>query len=233
MCPFGWVVAFAALSVCAALILFCLSVWKDYDREWRGYQRTFREMLFARAGTEEERKAALASGGSVRADHRGRRRARRQVRHVPPRRRAPGRSRTPTSLSPGTPPSRRIAFERFGCTVCHQGQGRATRRSGRPRRSRVLGRSRCCGEGSFRRVAAPATQGTLKDAPLIQRGKLLYLMNGCLACHKIRGAGGVVGARPDVCRRSQEGPEVAHRTLQVPAEGFARLRHARLRPFKA
>ena len=58
---FGWVVAFAALSVCAALF-FLLSVWKDYDREWRGYQRTFREMLVARAATEEERKAVLASG---------------------------------------------------------------------------------------------------------------------------------------------------------------------------
>ena len=59
--PLGWVVAFAALSVCAALF-FLLSVWKDYDREWRGYQRTFREMLVARAGSEEERKAALSSG---------------------------------------------------------------------------------------------------------------------------------------------------------------------------
>jgi len=35
--PFGWVVAFAVLSVCAALF-FLISVWKDYEREWRGYQ---------------------------------------------------------------------------------------------------------------------------------------------------------------------------------------------------
>lgn len=39
----------------------------------------------------------------------------------------------------------------------------------------------------------PCHAGALKDAPLIQKGKL---MNGCLACHKIRGAGEVVG--PDL-----------------------------------
>ena len=191
--PFGWVVAFAVLSVCAALF-FLLSVWKDYDREWRGYQRTFREMLFARAGSEEERKAALSSGdqfeqiivaGGERVDrcvmcHRG-------VEHP-----AFKDADQPFARHPTIPPH---PFEQFGCTVCHQGQGRAT--SVQDAHGEVAFWEEPLLRGGFIQASCgPCHAGALKDAPLIQRGKLLYLMNGCLACHKIRGAGGVVG--PDL-----------------------------------
>ena len=190
---FGWVVAFAVLSVCAAFF-FLLSVWKDYDREWRGYQRTYREMLVARAATEEERKTVLGSGdqfeqiivaGGERVDrcvmcHRG-------VEHP-----AFQGAAQPFARHPSMPLH---PFEQFGCTVCHQGQGRAT--TVQDAHGEVPFWEEPLLRGPLIQASCgPCHAGVLKEAPLVQKGKLLYLTNGCIGCHKIRGVGGVVG--PDL-----------------------------------
>lgn len=226
--PIRWVVAFAALSGVAA-VFFLLSVWKDYNREWRGYQRTFREMLAARADTAEERKKALRSGdqfeqvlvaGGERVDrcvmcHRG-------IEHP-----AFAGAPQPFAKHPNIP---RHSFENFGCTVCHQGQGRAT--TARDAHGEVeFWEAPLLRREFIQASCGPCHAAPLKEAPLIQRGQQLYLANACVACHKIRGAGGAVG--PDLTfageRRKDPKWHIAHlKNPQILSAGSTMPPYARL-----
>lgn len=205
----GWIALFAALSVLAALF-FLLSVWKDYNREWRSYQRTFREMLAARAATADERREAFQMGdqfeqilvaGGERVDrcvmcHRG-------TEHP-----AFAGAPQPFAKHPNTP---RHPIEKFGCTVCHQGQGRAT--TVKDAHGEVAFWEEPLLRKPFIQAScSPCHVDPLKEAPLIEKGKQLYLTNGCLACHKIRGVGGAIG--PDLTfageRRKNPKWHIAH-----------------------
>ncbi|MFQ5912461.1 MAG: cbb3-type cytochrome c oxidase subunit II [Nitrospinota bacterium] len=204
-----WIAAFAGLSAVAA-VFFLLSVWKDYSREWRDYQRTFREMLAARAATVDERREALKMGDRFeqilvaegeRVDrcvmcHRG-------IEHP-----AFSGAPQPFAKHPDIP---RHPFEDFGCTVCHQGQGRAT--TAKDAHGEVAFWEEPLLRAPFIQASCgPCHAGPLKGAPLIQRGRQLYLTNACIGCHKIRGVGGAVG--PDLTfageRRKDPKWQIAH-----------------------
>ncbi|MEK6239001.1 MAG: c-type cytochrome, partial [Planctomycetales bacterium] len=112
--------------------------------------------------------------------------------------------------------------EKFGCTICHQGQGRAVRREdahgevphwpqpmlrgdmvytscGRCNYENDLygGQADLYGEVSpVRFIRQGELDAGLQGADNIARGKQLTAEKGCLGCHKYRGRGGVLG--PDV-----------------------------------
>jgi hypothetical protein len=230
--PFRWVVAFAVLSGIAALF-FILSLWKDYDREWRGYQRTYREMLASRGATAEERQEALRSGdrfeqiivaGGERVDrcvmcHAG-------IEHP-----AFAGAPQPFAKHPAIP---RHPFENFGCSLCHQGQGRAT--TVKDAHGEVAFWEEPLLRGSFIQASCgPCHVDSLKGAPLIQRGKQLYLMSGCIGCdermHRLsqnqrsRGRG---WPGFNLCGGTSKRPQLAHRPLQITAENLSRFDHAAL-----
>lgn len=112
--------------------------------------------------------------------------------------------------------------EKFGCTICHQGQGRATTREAAhgqvphwpepllPGKLVYTSCGRCHYENDLYggqadlygevRPIEHITQGELSSglpgADNIALGKKLVVENGCLGCHKYRGRGGSLG--PDI-----------------------------------
>jgi hypothetical protein len=185
-------VSFALLSIVSAL-LFGFSLWKDSAREWKNYQKTFMEM---------ERKHISAKGSDsvpnrsyrihqiivgdenrvdrctnchlgvedprfVEADH-------------------------PFRLHPSIP---RHTFEKFGCTLCHGGQGLATTTA--DAHGHVPFWEEPLLKGPYLQSSCGACHlGEVKGAPLLARGRELYDEMGCVGCHKVRGVGGSLG--PDL-----------------------------------
>ncbi len=99
--------------------------------------------------------------------------------------------------------------DKFGCTVCHLGQGRATNKR----------EAHARGEGVYWQrplLPAPLTQSScgvchdpqhLRDrgGPLLAAGLGSFRAEGCLGCHKLGGRGGVLGPALD-----REGDKVRH-----------------------
>ncbi len=189
-----WLWTFTLLGVLNG-ILFLVALWRDYDREWKRYQTAFFALEGRKARTAREEEAVkarrhefiqVAVAGSTRMD-------RCMMCHLgvedPRFADAPQPFRTHPAI-PGHP------FERFGCTVCHQGQDMATTVKA------AHGEVRFWEEPMLRGPYLQATCGgchtgaELKEAPLLARGKQLYQEKGCVACHKVRGAGGSLG--PDL-----------------------------------
>ncbi len=102
--------------------------------------------------------------------------------------------------------------EQFGCTVCHQGQGRATESEDahgrvanwtRPMFTKDFAYSACTqcheSEALSDRMAAQAMAEREPRGPgaeLMERGRHLFDSAGCLGCHVRNGTGGKLG--PDV-----------------------------------
>lgn len=84
--------------------------------------------------------------------------------------------------------------EKFGCTICHDGQGRATVRKD------------ACAPGHIPHWPKPLLpkpfleancyrchSGTLKQTPTYNQGLALFERSGCLGCHRRDGQGGYLG----------------------------------------
>lgn len=178
-----------ALSSVVCLVVLAISPVKDYFREYRPYQERYRELLLTTAGTSKELAAARAETVSVRqiwipalgdrvdrcvSCHLGVDNAQMATAE------RPYRSHPPTPHTPGD-------FERFGCTACHRGQGRAT----------TLAEA----HGDVADWSSPllplryteAACGTchrglvVPEASLITQGRALMNRVGCPGCHKIAG----------------------------------------------
>lgn len=121
--------------------------------------------------------------------------------------------------------------DKFGCTICHQGQGRATAKADahghiphwpEPMLHGAMVYTSCSrchyendlygGQSDLYGTMRPIEQITegelasaLPHADNIARGKRLVVENGCLGCHKYRGRGGKLG--PDI---TYVGDKTAH-----------------------
>jgi len=88
-------------------------------------------------------------------------------------------------------------FERFGCTVCHRGQGRATTAAD------AHGHVSHWDEPMLplRYVQASCGQchqaEDIPGAPELAHGKQVFDESGCRGCHKLGGTGGVLGPELD------------------------------------
>lgn len=204
-----WYWAFVTVAALAA-VFTGLSLSRDWTREWHAYQRAFWSLELEKAKDDAERakirsrshqfNQIMVAGGRVdrcTTCHLGIE----DPRFV----KAPQPFRT----HPRMPEHR---FERFGCTVCHGGQGRATTVAGAhegiPKREGLVlpgGRIAYATERED-----PVRQGSLvqascgschmgpdvKGAPLLLEGKRLFIEKGCQGCHQVAGMGGKVG--PDL-----------------------------------
>ena len=195
---------FVILSL-GSLLFFVLALWKDSNREWKVYQKSFKEMELAKAKDDAERKKINGEGYQfiqyVVAD--GERVDRCVMCH-----RGIEDPRFIDAPQPYTthPPIPEHPFERFGCTVCHQGQGRATTyidaHSGiKVREGTVLPGGKVA---YIEELKAPLLTGhyvqsscgschpgaDLKEAPLLSLGKKLFQEKRCLGCHSVAGIGG-------------------------------------------
>lgn len=172
--------------VCSFLLLMTAALaWQDYDREWKHYQMTFYNMQADLAKTDEEKLAILDQNIEIKQIVLSQNNADRCVTchlaYEDPRfKDAP----QPFKTHPG---KTHHPFEKFGCTVCHQGQGLATTVKDahghvpfweEPMLARAETQSACnhCHNQIY-----------LDDAPVISRGKELFISLGCHGCHKAKG----------------------------------------------
>ncbi len=176
--------------------LVVLAFYKDQFREWKEWQRKFARQELARAATPEQRLEAGRTPIEVR-----------QLVLTDPDRvdrctschlavEDPSYAGLPVPLA-YHPNHDRHPFDKFGCTICHQGQGRATTREAahgqvehwhRPMLPLKYIQSACA------KCHLPTD---IPDAPQLARGQAVFEESGCVGCHKLHGTGGVVGPELD------------------------------------
>ncbi|MBI3087892.1 MAG: c-type cytochrome [Candidatus Omnitrophica bacterium] len=175
------------LSTAALAGLFVLAMWQDLSREWAGYQRQFFRSL-----AKDERRGL--SGGIkqliVSELHRV---DRCTTCHLAIDKPQLALAEEPFTAHPGDylawhPP------EKFGCTVCHDGQGLATEVQ--------------AAHGDVKHWERPLLRGRLVQAsclkchgdlerirdhvPALRQGIALYKQHGCAGCHAVHGVGQTV-----------------------------------------
>jgi len=172
--------------------LVIAAFYKDQKRDWKDWQRQYIKAEQARAATPEQRVDAARLAVEVR-----------QV-VLPELDRVdrctschmavedPSYAGYPLPLA-YHPNHDRHPFNKFGCTVCHQGQGRATTRQAahghvehwdRPMLEMKYIQSACA------KCHLPAD---MPEAPQLARGRAVFEESGCIGCHKLHGSGGVLG----------------------------------------
>lgn len=107
-------------------------------------------------------------------------------------------------------------FEKIGCSACHGGQPLAT--TTRDAHGRVPFWEEPLLEQPYREAPCGACHlgADLPGAPILAQGRQLYLQSGRIACHRIRGVGGIVGPDLTFVGGRRHDPEWHLRHLREP-----------------
>jgi len=176
--------------------LVIAAFYKDQHREWKDWQRQYIKDEMARAATPEQKADASRIPVEVRQivlsdlD----RVDRCTSCHVSVEDPSYAGFPLPRSYHPNHD---RHPFNKFGCTICHQGQGRATTREAAHGRVEHWDQpmldlqyiQSACGKCHL--------PGDVPEAPHLARGRAVFEESGCIGCHKLHGVGGVVGPELD------------------------------------
>lgn len=186
---------FTALGLLVASLV-ALAYYKDQFREWKLWQRAYVKQELARAAGAEQREAAARIPIEI------------KQRVLPELNRVdrcatchlavedPSYAGFPQPLA-YHPNHAQHPFEKFGCTICHQGQGRATTKEAahgavahweRPMLPMKYIESSCG------KCHLPSD---VPQAPKLARGRAVFEELGCVGCHKLHGSGGVIGPELD------------------------------------
>jgi mono/diheme cytochrome c family protein len=169
---------FLALLV---LLLFVGQVWKNYDRPYLKYQRQFKALLIQKAGGQT---VDFKFGVRQRWIEALNRADRCETCHLgvddPRFKDAPEPFRT-------HPNTGLHSFEKFGCTVCHNGQGAAT--SLQEAHGPAADWYKAMYHENFMDNSCSRCHGeNIKDqAPVYAAGLQTFADNGCRGCHLIKG----------------------------------------------
>ena len=176
--------------------LVVLGYYRDEEREWKDYQRKYIQEEFRRASTPQQR--SLAERIPI------------QIRQIllPDLNRVdrcttchlavddPSYGGYPQPLA-YHPLHEQHPVERFGCTVCHRGQGRATTTADAhgsvPHWNEPMLPLRYIQASCGKCHQAADNPG----APELARGQQVFEESGCRGCHKLGGVGGLVGPELD------------------------------------
>jgi mono/diheme cytochrome c family protein len=176
--------------------LVIVAFYKDQFREWKDWQHAYQKQELARASTPEQ-KAQVArlpiELKQITIPELGRV-DRCTSCHLAIEDPSYGGFPQPLAYHPSHD---RHPFEKFGCTVCHQGQGSATTRVAahghvehweRPMLPMQYIQSACG------KCHLPTD---VPEAPKLTRGFAVFEEAGCIGCHKLHGSGGVIGPELD------------------------------------
>jgi mono/diheme cytochrome c family protein len=186
---------FAVLSLMVG-VLIIVAFYKDQFREWKYWQRQYITQERARATTAEQHAAArhlpveikqfvLPDLGRV---------DRCMTCHIGAEDPSYGGFPEPLAYHPNHD---QHPFEKFGCTICHQGQGSATTREAahgnvphwqHPMLAMKYITSSC---------AKCHLPESIPNAAQLVRGQEAFEEIGCIGCHKLHGRGGVIGPALD------------------------------------
>lgn len=200
-----------------ALILSCVLFFaSDRAHNWRGYQSRFRTQVVAKFGAD---KARTVPGGVQQIWVPGLRRADRCVTcHQATAWKGFEAAEEPFRTHP-VDPLRLHPVEKFGCTVCHGGQGWAVDTAEahgevahweEPLLSRSLGESYSLATSRNALLQMNCNichryDRETRGADAINLAKRLVEEKGCRACHTINNRGGHIG--PDLTRVGEKAPE--------------------------
>ena len=195
---------FTVLSLVVGTLVI-IAFYKDQFRDWKEWQQAFIKQELARATTSAQRAAAARIPVEVkqvvlrdlgRVD-------RCTTCHIAVEDSSYAGFKQPLAYHPN---HTQHPFEKFGCTICHQGQGSATTREAahghvehweRPMLPLKFIESAC---------AKCHLPSDVPGAPRLARGRELFEELGCIGCHKLHGTGGVIAPELDNVgsRRSPE-----------------------------
>ncbi len=200
-----------------ALVLIVTAVWQASTPSWKAYQRSFFQLEAQGEPSEVTKAAVLATPpqihqvmltGLQRVD-------RCTTCHLgvddPTMKNAPEPYRYHAGLDPHIP-------SKFGCTICHGGQGLATEKDAAhgdvsfwqtPLLSKDYIRASC---GRCHK------EGNVPGVPELTEGRRLFETQGCRGCHKLNGVGGSIG--PDLTEEgaSRRSPEWLEHHFLAPNE---------------
>ncbi|MBI2842354.1 MAG: c-type cytochrome [Armatimonadetes bacterium] len=181
---------FAAASLCM-FVTVAFAGWVDSNREWKKYQREFYRIEAGLSSDSEEASARLEIKQVVSEDlgvvdrcvtcHLGV--------DDPRFKNAPQPFRTHPNLD-------RHPVDKYGCSICHGGQGRAT--TATAAHGLVKHWNHPLLEREFIEAACVKCHksSTPVLGPGVRLGKKLFMEKACIGCHKIDGRGGTIG--PDL-----------------------------------
>lgn len=169
------------LSALAVLAVLAATAFRSSDEAWVGFQKQYNELSAAKGATTsapvEVKQDRLLGYGEDRID-----RCRSCHVAVDDPRFADGKQplRTHPPIAPHT-------FNEFGCTVCHEGDGRATTQR------LAHGEDRFWPEPLLEGRAIEASCARCHPAPYVagmehvKRGRQLFESRACMGCHKVQG----------------------------------------------
>ncbi|MFI5335533.1 MAG: c-type cytochrome [Opitutales bacterium] len=200
----SYYVLFTALGVLLS-ILVVLGYYKDQFRSWKTYQAQYVREELKRANTPQQHLLAATTPIQIRQIQLPElnRIDRCTTCHIASEDPSYGGYPQPLAYHPHHD---QHPFEKFGCTVCHRGQGRATTTEA------AHGHVEHWNEPMLPLRYIQASCGQCHQAsdnpaaPLLARGSLLFETSGCLGCHKLGGTGGIIGPALDTvgARRTPE-----------------------------
>lgn len=173
---------FAVLSV-VLFLFYVWQIWKDYNRPYLLYQKEFRELLIKAGGGEPE-VADFRFGVRQRWIEKLNQVDRCETCHL-------GVEDTRFEDAPQPfkthPDADMHIFERFGCTVCHGGQGLAT--SVEDAHGPTENWNRAIYHENFMQNSCSFCHGDFiqDQAPVLSKGRRMFNKYGCRGCHKVQG----------------------------------------------
>ncbi|MCX6900121.1 MAG: c-type cytochrome [Verrucomicrobia bacterium] len=176
--------------------LIVAAFYKDQFREWKIWQRVHIKQELARAVSDAQREAALRIPVEIRQivlpDLR---RVDRCITcHLTVEDPSYAGFKQPLAYHPD---HAQHPIEKFGCTICHQGQGRATTREAAHGHVEHWEQPMLAMQYIESACAKCHLPSDVPNAPKLARGRVLFDDLGCIGCHKLQGVGGVIGPELD------------------------------------
>jgi mono/diheme cytochrome c family protein len=166
--------------------------YKDHFREWKAWQHAYIKDELARAANPEQREAAARLPVEIkqyvlpeldRVD-------RCTTCHIAVEDPSYGGMPQPLAYHPN---HAQHPFEKFGCTICHQGQGRATTKEAAHGQVEHWDHPMLPMKYIESACAKCHLATDVPNAPKLARGREVFEEVGCIGCHKLHGTGGVIG----------------------------------------
>lgn len=201
----------------ASLVLLMAAIWQANTPSWKTYQRQFFQLEAQGEPNAVTKAAVLATPpqihqvmltGLQRVD-------RCTTCHLgvddPTMKNAPEPFRYHEGLGPHVP-------SRFGCTICHGGQGLATTKE-EAHGNVQFWQTPLLARGYIRASCGRChKEGEVPDVPELTDGRRLFENRGCRGCHKLNGIGGSIG--PDLTEEgaNHRSPDWLERHFLAPTQ---------------
>ncbi len=185
------------LFVISSVLLLLITIFwivKDIEPEWKEYQRRYKEIILSKAKSEREKKDIMREKYEIKQIivKKLNRIDRCITCHLGFENPDMMNEEEPFRYHPGI--LRKHPVEKFGCTVCHLGQGMATTvKDAHGKGLKHWHEPLLYGEYIQSSCGKCHFETYLKEAPLLSIGRRLYDFYGCRNCHKVYMEGGVSG----------------------------------------